>query len=98
KYIEIFIDLLRGKMKTTKIDESKLGTVLFQIHKQLLAKNIEGMSTLALVFINPRYPKKFFSINIGDSPIYSISKQGITKLTTDDVLKKHSNFLTKGLG
>lgn len=98
KYIENFLNLLKSKLKTKKIDESKLGAVLFQIHKQLLAIDAEGMSTLSLVFINHQYPKKFFSINIGDSPIYSVSKQSLTKLTTDDVLNKNSNFLTKALG
>lgn len=97
-YIENFLDLLKSRLKAEKIDKSELGAVLFQIHKELLAENTKGMSTLSLVFISHEHPKKFFSINIGDSPIYAISKQSLTKLTTDDVLNKHSNFLTKGLG
>ena len=76
-----------------------LSGMIADLNQLLTSSNIsEPYLTCSLVYIPKQYSQNIKYINIGDSRIYSISKQYIFKLTTDDSDPIIKNLLTKYLG
>lgn len=98
KYIENFIYLLKEKNDKEIISKNNITAILTEIHKELLNLPFRGMSTLCLILIDKTDLSKIYYLNVGDSPLYAITPQSITKLTKDDVSYPGSNVLTKCLG
>lgn len=97
-YIKNFIQLLLNVNEKKEINPESLEYIFFQTHKELLYFEPKGMSTLSLVCINHEDPQRIYTLNIGDSPVYSITKRSIEKISKDDLLHAGSNILTKCLG
>ncbi|WDP90462.1 MAG: protein phosphatase 2C domain-containing protein [Desulfobacter sp.] len=81
-------------------DESfDLAGLIRDLNQRLLTANlIDPYLTCSLVFIPNQPSQKIKFLNLGDSRIYSISKQYIFQLTADDSDPINKNILTKYLG
>lgn len=76
-----------------------LSGMMVDLNRLLTSSDItEPYLTCSIVYIPDQYSQNIKYINIGDSRIYSISKQYIYQLTTDDSDPTIKNLLTKYLG
>ncbi len=96
-----FIDwFIRGfERKITEFDNvgDNLGKILYETNAEIWDRNINGKSTISLLFLDRKMNRHKF-LSIGDSRIYIFSNQFIEQITQDDTLFTNSNIITRCLG
>ena len=96
-FINEYKKKLKLEIKKLSINESNLDKILYKTHKDVLCSNINGMSTMSVLFVNKTTNNVNF-INIGDSRIYIFTNQFLEKITSDDSFQSNQNIITKCLG
>jgi len=84
--------------KYCKNDEVSLKNLIIGLNEHLIESNLEEMLTTCSCLYYSALENKLKFLNIGDTRIYGISNQYITKYTKDNNLEQMPNVLTKCLG
>lgn len=97
-YIKAFKKDLRLNISLHKHanELNMLNSLFYQIHQNLQKENMNGESTLSVLYIS-KLTKTYKFLNIGDSRIYSFNNKYLEKITRDDSIP-NKNILTRYLG
>ncbi len=77
-------------------DNINLNALMFNTNEFILSKQLKSPYTTYCIVLIPHNSKDFFYSSMGDSRIYTLSKQFMEPITTDDILAE--NIVTKFLG
>lgn len=92
------INFIENKIKFySKITD--LENLIFEANENLVQSKIkDGFSTYAGIYFEKNNRNKYYVSNLGDTRVYLINNQSLSKLTIDDNLINNPNIVTKYLG
>lgn len=96
-FINQYIRKFKSKIESLSPTGENLDYLLYKSHVETLDKNIDGKSTISVLFYN-KIEASCHYVSIGDSRIYIFNNQFIEKITEDHSLPYRPNVLTKCLG
>jgi len=98
--IEISFDFISKKYKNYEQGQKfQLSKLMYDTHTQIINSGLsEALSTYIAMFIPIDENQEVTISSMGDSRIYAVSNQYITKYTEDDSVPNVENAITKSLG